>query len=62
MGLLKRFNEGEWSLAKQLGMVKVRGENGIMEFGEYVASKYPMDVFVAEGLQREEKDVTKEVE
>jgi len=43
-------------------MVKVRGENGIMEFGEYVASKYPMDVFVAEGLQREEKDVTKEVE
>ena len=62
VGLLKRFNEGEWSLAKQLGMVKVRGENGIMEFGEYVASKYPMDVFVAEGLQREEKDVTKEVE
>ncbi len=61
-GLLKRFNEGEWSLAKPLGMVKVRGENGLVEFGEYVASKYPMDVFVAEGLQREEKDVTKEVE
>ena len=62
LGLLRRFNEGEWSLAKILGMVKVRGRNGLVEIEEYVASVYPMEVFVPEGPQREKGEKSKRVE